>query len=279
MVVKTDRSNESLAFVLGDRAAYAHFCNAVNMAKDGSSVAFKRELGTWMLKLGLGISGALVSPKMVDVSLEGAILYLALSLSRSPKLYGRLHYYFTDPDFVSIDEGCTLYNALIGQLSKAIDYPDIERLYIRVIIPRSDYDEEARAYTFFGKTRVDVSCHSRCHYDPQTETWHPRLVIEFTEIDDPKAVARVALLDEISKGRSKEYVIPMTYEDSVRKEFVFDLSSCSLGLNHRASIGAEVTFARRESKLDENGRAILKSKKETKRIVIGVYLKDDKSEK
>lgn len=276
MVIKTDRSNESLGFLLGERSAFSHFSSAVALAKQGSSASFKQELGVWLSKLAQGVSGALVSPKIAGESLEGALLFLGLTLAQSPELYGRLRYYFADPDFLSISEGCDLYNALIGQLAKAIDYPELERLYLRVLSPVGE-GERARASAYFGGTRCDLSCLSRCPYEEASGTWHPKLTIEFTAIDDPKAVARIALLDEGGKGRSKEYVVAMDYGGYVRREYTFDLQEPSLDSNRKATIGAEITFLRRESTLDEKGRALLRAKQEKKRLLIGVYLKDDGS--
>lgn len=253
MIIKNAATDQSLDILVKGAKALDALARMEEHAANGAFAKFKSALGQHICYLGAVVNTALVSPKATALDLDGALRYLLLYVCRSPELYGRIHYYFSDTEYCSVQTGTNLYNLLIVSLQRALEFEGFSVLLLRINPEKYVQGDGPRDEAKIGNCNIVMEVLSRAVYDTKKNIYEIKVRFDITNIEDPEAWFGFVLVDMAAKTKSHVIGARNQGGDRMQKTYTMEVPASSVtGHNHVQIVGI-VQGRFRQSKLEKNG--------------------------
>lgn len=277
MIIATQTTKESLRISLTDHTFLQPFASAKENIRLYRPSAFKRDIEVFIGALAYALSRAIARPKGKDFTLDGSLFYICVDLLDDPEFYGRISYYFEDKGFDSIDIGVRLYNEMITKLNKVIECDVFGNIYIREQPNALIADNEVKDTIKVGNIDVEVSILRNCTMEEDGFCF-PKIYLEFLNVDDPKAMCRLVLVDGHDKAKTRPIVFQLSGVPSTRKCFYFELGPASLGAHSHALLGARMSISHRKVDV-RGGKTVTTIVTDEGETMLDVYLRPVRKKK
>ena len=253
MIVKSDSTDQSLGLLLKGEKAVGNLNALVQYSCDGALEKFKSTLASHICYLAGVVNACILSPKASLLDLEGSLRYLLLYVTKQAELFGRIHYYFEDEEYYSVQAGTMLYNLMISKLASALKYDGFNEAYLRIDYDRIGAGAGTTVNKTIGNTNISLYVDPEVVHDRTRKIFLVKVGFDITNITDPDAWFGFILVD--AKAEKKSHVIGARNQggDRMRKQFTMELPEGSVDNHMQADIIGIVQGRFRMPSLNKKG--------------------------
>ncbi len=253
MIIKNSATDQSLDILLKGAKSLNALKTMEAHAASGAFSKFKSVLAGHICYLGAVVNASLVSPKATALDLEGALRYLLLFVCRAPELFGRIHYYFEDAEYVSVQTGTNLYNLMVECLGKALQFDGFSSVLLRINPVAYDLEGAPKDKKSLSNCDILMEVLPRAVHDPKKKIYEVKVAFDITNIEDPEAWFGFILVDVAAKTKSHVIGVRNKGGDRIQKTYTMEVPESSISDHNRVEIVGIVQARLRLPKLDKNG--------------------------